>query len=176
LLPLFITACKAQNNFSKICDHFDNEWQTINDTMGKFEITIPNCNIQKTKQTQIINNANSDIHVTSVNLQKQEHINIAYSISYQKYEYQDPNSVFETQKNYAMSGTNFELQYESVADTLGAKVRELYFTSTSYNLIMLYKLFLHKDTFYKLIVITEKGKSHNKSIRKFIDSFKLIEH
>lgn len=171
-----VNACRAQNSTLKICDHFDNEWHKINDTIGKYEIIIPNCNIQKTKQSQIIDNVNSDIYVTSVNLQNQDHLNLAYSISYQKFEIQDANSVFKSQIDYAKSGTNFDLQYESVLDTLDVKIRELYYTSAPTKLIMIYKLFIRNDMFYKLIVIVEKDKSHNKSIKKFIDSFKIVDY
>lgn len=176
LVTFLNQSCKSQNGTHKTCDHFENEWQKIKDTMGKFEIIIPNCDIQKSKQSQIIDNVSSDIHVTSVNLQNQDHLNLAYSISFQKFEFQDAKSVFKAQIDYIKSGTNFDLQYEAVLDTLDIKVRELYFTSSQANLILINKLFLRNETFYKILVIVEKDKSHNKSIKKFIDSFKFFDY
>ncbi len=155
------------------------EWQEIKSEEGNFRIEFPNFKIKEEKTTQILDGDEINIYRYSLNTQHEVHENLGYQVDYTFCpEITTEKQVieqFNNQRDFVLSATNSSLEYEYVIDTLGYPGRDLYL-SIGGSTTKIYHRILFKDgILYKLTVITDGDHLFNKSISKFIQSFKILD-
>jgi hypothetical protein len=145
---------------------------------ANFKIVFPVCNVKFIKNKQIIDNKTIEIFCHRANMQNKNHINLAYQIDYvylpEIKTNQQIENLFDSQREYLLSATNSELEFENNIDYQGVYGRYLYFSVDNSNIKTSCKMFYKNGVFYKLVVLTEHGKFLNKKISQFFDSFQIL--
>lgn len=146
-----------------------------------FEITFPvrKVHVKKESHMQIIDGDEVEIFSYSANMQDKNDENLAYQLTYNYVgdlkNNRDINKLFDDQNEYWISAGNATLEYENVIDLNGIPGRNLYLTVDNSKVKMSIKVYYYKGLFYRLVVVTPEGNLFNKSISKFLDSFKILD-
>lgn len=145
-----------------------------------FEITFPvnKKHVKKSVDTQIINNEEIETYEYKANMQREGDVNLAYQLSYNHVEDlktdKEIKKMFDDQRDYWLSATNSEIEYEKLIDLNGIPGRDLLVTVDDSDLKVSCKMYYDQGIFYRLVVVTQDGNLFNKSISKFLDSFKIL--
>lgn len=170
----------AADKTIEIANKIIGDWKIIKSEKGNFHIEFPDFEVKKGLTTQLLDQEEIIIYHYSINLQNESHINIGYLVDYSFWSNiktkEQINERFDSQRNYILSATNSTLEYEKIIDTLSYPGRDLYFTIDDSSLKARYRMFFNNGIFYTLTVITEDGKHFNKSITRFLNSFKILEN
>jgi hypothetical protein len=146
---------------------------------AKFKITFPVTNVKESSTKQIVDNEEVEIFHYTANMQGKDHINLAYQLDYvflpKVKGKEEIDDLFNEQRDYIISATNAELEFEKIIEKNDATGRHLYLSIDESEIKANYKMYFKNGVFYKLAVVTEDGKLFNKSISKFFDSFKITE-
>lgn len=152
---------------------------TISVDSAHFKITFPITKPIESTTTQIIDGEQMKIHYYHANMQDLEDDNLGYSFDYMFISNieseEEINTLFNAQRDYVLSATNGELEFEKVIDIDGVSGRHLYLTIDNSEIKTNYKIYYNNGVLYKLAVITPGGNLFNKSISKFFDSFEITE-
>ena len=144
-----------------------------------FEITFPITNPEESTIIQIIENERIKIYQYKANTQDSEDDNLGYSIDYvfipELKTEEEIDYLFNEQRDYLISASNAKVEFERVIDLDGTPGRHLYLTIDDSDMKTNCKMYFKNGILYKLAVVTADGKLFNKSIRKFFDSFKILE-
>ena len=119
------------------------------------------------------------IYQYKANTQDSEDDNLGYSIDYvfipELKTEEEIDYLFNEQRDYLISASNAKVEFERVIDLDGTPGRHLYLTIDDSDMKTNCKMYFKNGILYKLAVVTADGKLFNKSIRKFFDSFKILE-
>lgn len=144
-----------------------------------FKIKFPVLQVKESTTTQIIDDKEVEIVHYTANLQDKNHDNLGYLMDYvflpEVKTKEDIKALFDDQREYILSAANAKLEFEKVIELNGVPGRHLYLTIDKSDIKTHYKLYFNNGIFYKLAVITEKGKLFNKNINRFFNSFKIID-
>lgn len=151
----------------------------IQHSKAKFKIQFPVGKVKESTIIQIIDNKEFEIFQLSANLQNEDHPNLGYSMDYiflpEVKTKEDIDALFNQQRDYLLSATNAELEFEKKIEKNEADGRHLYLTIDASNIKTNYKMYFKHGIFYKLAVVTEEGKLFNKAIGDFFDSFEIFQ-
>jgi hypothetical protein len=146
-----------------------------------FEVTFPvrEKHVKSSESIQVVDGKEVEIYQYAANMQHANDENLAYQVSYNymddiKSEH-DIKQLFDDQRDYWLSATNSQLEVERVIDLNGIPGRSYYFTVDGSNTKTHNNIYYHKGVFYRLVVVTKEGNLFNKSISKFLDSFKITD-
>lgn len=146
---------------------------------AKFEITFPVSNADKTISTQIIDGEEIAISHYSANMQGKGDLNLAYQIDYiflpeidTKEEIQE---LYNGQRDFILSASNSELEYEIVVEQSGVVGRQFCMTVDGSNLKINGEMYFKNGIFYKTVVVTDEGHLFNKKISGFLSSLKILD-
>ncbi|MGV3613281.1 MAG: hypothetical protein ACO1N0_20145 [Fluviicola sp.] len=145
-----------------------------------FEIIFPVSKkyVEKETEKQLIDGEEITTYEYKANMQGKEDENLAYQLTYnyvgQKTE-KELKRLFDDQREYWLSAANAKLEYEYVKDLNGVPGRELYLSIDDSNLKTSNRMYYDKGVFYRLVVVTPEGNLFNKSIKAFLDSFKITD-
>lgn len=146
---------------------------------ANFKIKFPVTNVVESSSIQLIENEEVEIFHYTANMQNKDHVNLAYQLDYvfmpDVKTKKEINELFDEQRDYVLSASNSELEFEKIIEKNEAPGRHLYFTVDESNIKINYKLFFKNGIFYKLSVITEEGNLFNNAISQFFDSFEITK-
>lgn len=146
---------------------------------AKFKIKFPVTNVKESSIRQLIDNEEVEIFHYTANMQGKDHINLGYQLDYvflpEVKLKEEIDDLFNEQRDYILSATNSELEFENIIEKNDAPGRHLYLTIDESEIKTNHKMYFKNGIFYKLTVVTENGKLFNKSISKFFDSFEITE-
>lgn len=146
----------------------------------RFEIIFPVSKkyVEKETEKQLIDGEEITTYEYKANMQGKEDENLAYQLSYNyvgKKTDKELKQLFDDQREYWLSAGNAKLEYEYVKDLNGVPGRALYLSIDDSNLKMSNRMYYDKGVFYRLVVVTPEGNLFNKSIKAFLDSFKITD-
>ena len=168
------------NRILELIDNNSKKWKEVKSEKGNFRIEFPDFEIKEGQTTQLLDGEEIIIYYYSINTQNENHDNLGYRVDYSFSPNikttEQINEEFNMQRDYVLSATNSILEYENVIDTLNYLGRDMYLTIDNSKIKTRYRLFFDKGIFYKLTVRTEDGKHFNKSITRFLNSFKILDN
>lgn len=154
---------------------------TVKIPKDHFEITFPvrKKYVEKLVSAQIIDGKEIKIYEHKANMQDENDKNLAYQLSYNyvgdlKTD-QEIEQLFNEQRDYWLSGTNSNLEYEKITALKGVPGRQLYLTVDNSSIKMTGRMYYYKGIFYRFLVVTPDRNLFNKKISEFLDSFKILE-
>lgn len=145
-----------------------------------FEITFPvrKVHVKESRSIQIIDGLKKMTYHYTANMQKKNDVNLAYQVDYNYFDDvktdQDIEELFNGQRDYWISSTNSVLEKEEVIDSNGVLGRDIYLTVDGSDIKVSIKMYYSNGVFYRMSVVTPEGNLFNKSISKFLDSFKIL--
>lgn len=165
---------------SNMIRNINGDWQEIKSNEGRFRIEFPNFKVKKELTKQLLEGEVVKIYSYQINAQDKIHDNLAYSLDYSFW----PNiktkeqieEKFNNQRDYIISSTNSNIEYETIIDTLEYAGRELFLTIDNSKIKGMYRMYFNDGIFYNLMVVTKDGNHFNKSISRFHNSFKLLKN
>lgn len=145
-----------------------------------FEITFPvhKRHVKKELDKQIIDGEEINTYEYKANMQDKDDENLAYQLSYNyvgKKTEKEIKQLFDDQREYWLSAANAELEYEYVKDLNGIPGRDLYLSIDDSNLKTHNRMYYDRGIFYRMVVVVPEGNLFNKSIKAFLDSFKITK-
>ncbi len=147
----------------------------------RFEVIFPVSKkyVKKSTDMLIINNEEIKTYSYVANMQHKDDVNLAYQLSYNDVgdlkTDKEIKKLFDEQRDYWMSATNAEIEYEKIIDLNGIPGRELLATVDNSDLKVSCKIYYDQGVFYRLLVVTQDGNLFNKSVSEFLDSFKILK-
>ena len=160
-----------------LIDNFTEKWGKIKSTEGKFSIEFPDYEIENKENVQTFNNNKITVHNLSQNLEDVSHLNVGYALAWnycpEISSEEEISTLFIDQKEHIKSSLNCSLESEFITDSLKFPSRDFLFAIDNSNLKCRYRLYFNDGVLYKLTILTEDGKHSNKSISKFLNSFKI---
>jgi hypothetical protein len=147
-----------------------------------FEVTFPvgKKHVKASTSIQVIDGEEVEIYEYAANMQYEKDVNLAYQLSYNYLDDiktdKDIKQLFDDQRDYWLSATNSELEVERIIDLNGIPGRHYYMTVDGSNAKTQNNIYYHNGVFYRLTVVTKEGNLFNKSISKFMDSFKILDN
>jgi hypothetical protein len=168
------------NKLSELVGNLSGKWKEVKSKKGNFRIEFPNFEVKEGRTTQLLDGEELIICHYSINTQSEDHANLGYRVDYSFY----PNiktkeqidEEFNIQRDYVLSATNATLEYENIIDSLDYPGRELYLTIDGSKIKARYRMYFNNGIMYKLTVLTKDGKHFNKSITRFLNSFKILNN
>lgn len=146
---------------------------------ARFKIKFPVTNVKESSTKQLIDNEKIEIFHYTANMQNKGDDNLAYQLDYvflpEIVSEKEIDDLFTEQRNYILSATNSELEFEKIIEKNDASGRHLYFTVDESDIKTNCKMYFKDGIFYQLTVVTENGKLFNKSISRFFDSFEITD-
>jgi len=162
-----------------LVDNLSGKWNEIKSKEGNFRIEFPDFEVEDGQTTQISDGEEFIIYHYAMNTQNEDHDNLGYRVDYTFLPdiktQEQIDQQFSEQRDYVMSAANAILEYEYVIDTMSYPGREMLFTIDGSKIKTRYRLFFDNGIFYKLMVVTADGKHFNKSLTRFLNSFKTLD-
>jgi hypothetical protein len=162
-----------------LLDKITEKWKKITSEQGNFSVEFPNFNIKEGQTTQILDGEEIIIYHYSIDTQSKNHENLGYRVDYtflpEVKSKEQIEELFDIQRDYLLTAVNGTLIYENIIDTLTHPGRQLSFNIEALKMNMRYRILFNDGIFYKLMVVTKDEKIFNRSITRFLDSFKLLE-
>lgn len=154
-------------------------WYLVQSDKGNFSVEFPMYHVDEKKQVIIINNERREIYTIELPLHNNIDSNYAYQISY--FEINNINSdiawfdFYNDQRDYLLHSLNANLIQEVELDTFDYPARQIRCEIQSSDLRVVIRFYYFDGYFYQLGVITHKEFEFNKSVYRFLNSFKILK-